>query len=151
MPSERNKLIITTPYFNWSLSCLSLTTAGHACIRKQNIEKLWVIRVGGHNGYIIFHTNSDDDFGVIRQRKLRTWVWFPEIALLLCLTFFPFWLHYLFTVHWAVLCVYLLVETFHVNTYPCLFICFLVVCLQVELSGRLVQVYSTSISKTWHQ
>ena len=29
-----------TLYFNWSLFCLSLTTAGHACIRKQNTETM---------------------------------------------------------------------------------------------------------------
>ena len=56
LPSEWNKLIVQMLYFNWSLSCLSLTTAGHACIRKQNTEKLWAIRGSGHICYIIFHS-----------------------------------------------------------------------------------------------
>ena len=56
LPSEWNKLIVLGLYFNWSLSYLSLTTAGHACIRKQNTEKLWVIRGSGHICYIIFHS-----------------------------------------------------------------------------------------------
>ena len=49
-------LIVTMLYFNWSVSCLSLTTAGPASIRKQNTEKLWVIRGSGHICYIIFHS-----------------------------------------------------------------------------------------------
>ena len=41
-------------YFNWSLSCLPLTTAGHPCCRTPNREKLWAIRGGGH-----FYTQSN--------------------------------------------------------------------------------------------
>ena len=43
-------------HFNLSLSLLSLITPSHAFIRKQNTEKLWVIRASGHICYIIFHS-----------------------------------------------------------------------------------------------
>ena len=53
LPSEWNKLIVSRLYFNWSLSCLFLTTSGHACIRKQNTESSEGVAIFCH---IIFHT-----------------------------------------------------------------------------------------------
>ena len=40
LPSRWNKLKIQMLYFNFSLSCLSLTTAGHACIKIENLVTL---------------------------------------------------------------------------------------------------------------
>ena len=51
----KNLFLFQKTFIDWSLSFLSLTTAGQACIRKQNPEKLWVIRGSGHICYIIFH------------------------------------------------------------------------------------------------
>ena len=48
-------LVSWSHLFHRSLSCHSLITACHECIRKQNIEKL-LVRGCGHICYIIFHT-----------------------------------------------------------------------------------------------
>ena len=42
-----------TLYFNWSLSFLSLTPVGHACIRRQSTDKQWHIIIC----FIIFQKN----------------------------------------------------------------------------------------------
>lgn len=44
LPIEWNKNIVRMLYFYWNIFCLSQTTAGNACIRKQNTDELWVIR-----------------------------------------------------------------------------------------------------------
>ena len=62
LPIEWNKHIVGMLYFYWNIFCLSLTTAGNACIRKQNTDKLWVIRCSVTYFVTYYPTSTTEKF-----------------------------------------------------------------------------------------